>query len=99
MSSLSMRKGNPGLGSSAALLRNGNHVRELTGEEPATTNNRMELQAALSALKILKEPCEVTLFTVNTAGMTGGGFVKVRPDLLNCGRQNLRRKAQVPEML
>jgi ribonuclease HI len=38
-------------------------VRELTGGEPATTNNRMELQAAISALKSLKEPCEVTLFT------------------------------------
>jgi ribonuclease HI len=55
--------GNPGLGGWAALLRYGNHVRELTGGEPATTNNRMELQAAISALQSLKEPCEVTLLT------------------------------------
>lgn len=55
--------GNPGPGGWAALLRYGNHVRELTGGEPATTNNRMELQAAISALNALKEPCEVTLFT------------------------------------
>ena len=39
----------------AALFRCGNHVREVTGGELATTNNRMELQAAISALKSLKE--------------------------------------------
>jgi ribonuclease HI len=38
-------------------------VRELTGGEPATTNNRMELQAAIVALESLKVPCDVTLFT------------------------------------
>ena len=56
-------EGNPGPGGWAALLRYGDHVHELTGGEPATTNNRMELQAAISALKSLKEPCEITLFT------------------------------------
>ena len=55
--------GNPGPGGWAAVLRSGSHARELTGGEPATTNNRMELQAAISALTALKEPCEVTLFT------------------------------------
>jgi ribonuclease HI len=55
--------GNPGPGGWAAVLRFGEHVRELTGGEPATTNNRMELQAAISALNALKERCEVTLFT------------------------------------
>ena len=55
--------GNPGPGGWAAVLRFGEHVRELTGGEPATTNNRMELQAAISALTALKESCEVTLFT------------------------------------
>ena len=55
--------GNPGPSGWAALLRYGNHVRELTGGEPATNNNRMELQAAISALKRLKEPREGTLFT------------------------------------
>ena len=55
--------GNPGPGGWAALLRYGDHVRELAGGEPATTNNRMELQAAISALGALKESCEVTLFT------------------------------------
>ena len=55
--------GNPGPGGWAAVLRFGEHVRELAGGEPATTNNRMELQAAISALAALKEPCVVTLYT------------------------------------
>src|ERR1051326_1065946 len=55
--------GNPGPGGWAAVLRFGEHVRELAGGEPATTNNRMELQAAISALEALKEPCAVTLLT------------------------------------
>jgi ribonuclease HI len=55
--------GNPGPGGWAAVLRFGDRIRELTGGEPATTNNRMELQAAISALKALKECCEVNLFT------------------------------------
>ena len=55
--------GNPGPGGWAAVLRFGEHVRELTGGEPATTNNRMELQAAISALTALKQPCQLTLFT------------------------------------
>ena len=42
--------GNPGPGGWAALLRYGNHVRELTGGERATTNNRMELHAAISGI-------------------------------------------------
>lgn len=56
-------EGNPGPGGWAAVLRFGERTRELSGGEPATTNNRMELQAAISALTALKEPCAVTLFT------------------------------------
>ena len=56
-------EGNPGPGGWAAILRFGPHLRELSGGEPATTNNRMELQAAISALQALKEPCQVDLFT------------------------------------
>lgn len=56
-------EGNPGPGGWAALLRFGTHRRELSGGEPATTNNRMELHAAISGLGALKEPCEVQLFT------------------------------------
>ncbi len=56
-------EGNPGPGGWAAVLRYGDHSREVAGAEPATTNNRMELQAAIAALAALKQPCEVTLYT------------------------------------
>ncbi|MEZ5544883.1 MAG: ribonuclease HI [Lysobacteraceae bacterium] len=55
--------GNPGPGGWAALMRAGNHQREIFGGEPATTNNRMELMAAIAALEALKRPCEVVLRT------------------------------------
>lgn len=55
--------GNPGPGGWGALLRYGGHERELSGGEPATTNNRMELTAAIEALAALKRPCTVDLYT------------------------------------
>lgn len=55
--------GNPGPGGWAAVLSSGRHHREISGGEPATTNNRMELTAAIEALNALKEPCEVEFFT------------------------------------
>lgn len=55
--------GNPGPGGWAVILKFGEHERELSGGNPATTNNRMELQAALEALRALTEPCRVSLFT------------------------------------
>jgi ribonuclease HI len=56
-------KGNPGPGGWGALLRMGERERELSGHDPATTNNRMELMAAIRALQALKRPCRVTLST------------------------------------
>ena len=55
--------GNPGPGGWAALLRYGEHERELTGAASLTTNNRMELRAAINALNALNRPCQVTLHT------------------------------------
>ena len=55
--------GNPGPGGWGAILQWGDHVRELKGGEPQTTNNRMELLAAINALEALKRPCEVELHT------------------------------------
>ena len=49
-------RGNPGPGGWGVLLRYGDHERELYGGEPATTNNRMELRAAIEGLKALREP-------------------------------------------
>lgn len=54
---------NPGPGGWAALLRFGDHEKVLSGAEPRTTNNRMELTAAIQALKSLKRPCRVRLYT------------------------------------
>ncbi|MDX2080785.1 MAG: ribonuclease HI [Terrimicrobiaceae bacterium] len=55
--------GNPGPGGWAAVLEYGVHRREISGGVAATTNNRMELQAAIEALRSLKEPCEVEFYT------------------------------------
>ena len=56
-------RGNPGPGGWAALIRMGARERELSGGEPLTTNNRMELLAAIEGLKALKRPCRVRLTT------------------------------------
>jgi ribonuclease HI len=56
-------KPNPGSGGWAAILRFKGQERELSGAEPATTNNRMELTAATTALETLKRPCRVVLHT------------------------------------
>jgi ribonuclease HI len=55
--------GNPGPGGWAALLDDGDGRRELSGFEPATTNNRMELRAAVEGLRALGEPSDVDLHT------------------------------------
>lgn len=55
--------GNPGPGGWGCVLMYGQHKKEMSGGEPQTTNNRMEIQAALSALSILKEPCMVDIYT------------------------------------
>jgi ribonuclease HI len=56
-------KGNPGPGGWGALLRIGEHEKELFGGEPETTNNRMELAAVINALASLKRSCEVEIYT------------------------------------
>ena len=55
--------GNPGAGGWACILRFNEHKRELYGYAPHTTNNRMELTAAIEGLKALKEPCTVEVIT------------------------------------
>ncbi len=56
-------RGNPGPGAWAAVLECGAHRKEISGGTPATTNNRMELTAAIRALELLREPCSVEIFT------------------------------------
>ena len=55
--------GNPGPGGWGAILRYGEHERELSGGEEQTTNNRMELTAVIEGLSVLKEPCSVDITT------------------------------------
>ena len=56
-------RGNPGPGGWGAILRYGGHEKHLRGAEALTTNNRMELMAAIQGLLALKEPCEVEITT------------------------------------
>lgn len=56
-------RGNPGPGGWGALLRCDGHEKRLYGAEPQTTNNRMELKATIEALRALRQPCEVTVWT------------------------------------
>ncbi len=59
-------KGNPGPGGWGAVLISGGHRKDIWGGEPETTNNRMELMAAIQALEALKKPCAVELHADST---------------------------------
>ncbi|MET0250531.1 MAG: ribonuclease HI [Sphingobium sp.] len=64
-------KGNPGPGGWGAILRAGDSEKEISGGESLTTNNRMEMMAAVEALNALKRPCTVTLHTDSKYVMDG----------------------------
>ncbi|WP_136163577.1 ribonuclease HI [Sphingomonas flavalba] len=64
-------KGNPGPGGWGAVIRSGAHEKTLSGGEALTTNNRMELTAAIMALEALKRPCRVILTTDSRYVMDG----------------------------
>jgi len=64
-------KGNPGPGGWGAVIRFGEHEKELSGGEKLTTNNRMEMMAAIEGLSALTRPCKVTLFTDSKYVMDG----------------------------
>ncbi|ACM21813.1 ribonuclease HI [Geotalea daltonii FRC-32] len=73
--------GNPGVGGWGCILRYGDNVKEMSGADGNTTNNRMEMTAAIEALASLKRPCEVHLTTDSqylVKGMTEwiGGWVR-----------------------
>lgn len=69
--------GNPGPGGWGAILRYGEIEKELSGGEPDTTNNRMELTAAIEALNALNEPCQVDLYTDSSYVKDGiGGWIE-----------------------
>ena len=62
---------NPGPGGYAAVLRYGERMKEISGYEPQTTNNRMELRAIIEAVKILKKPCNIIVRTDSKYVCTG----------------------------
>ena len=64
-------KGNPGPGGWGVVIRSGENEKELSGGEPDTTNNRMELMAAIRGLEALTRPCAVTLSTDSRYVMDG----------------------------
>ena len=65
--------GNPGPGGWGAVLRYGEHEKELSGGERNTTNNRMELTGVIRALELLREPCRVELYSDSKYVMDGLG--------------------------
>ncbi|QXD16104.1 ribonuclease HI [Rhodocaloribacter litoris] len=88
--------GNPGPGGWAAILRYGPHERVLTGAEPHTTNNRMELRAVVEALRALKEPCHVALHTDSAyiANAFNQGWIKdwVRRGWKTAGKKEVKNR-------
>ena len=83
--------GNPGPGGWGAILRFGPAEKELTGGEPQTTNNRMELMAAIAALEALKRPCRVSLYT--DSQYLRGGITEWLP---NWKRRGWKTAAKAP---
>ncbi len=84
-------KGNPGPGGWGAVLVHGDARKELFGGEPHTTNNRMELYAAIAGLNALKEPCEVTLTTDSQYVKNG-----IQQWIQNWKRNNWRTSTKKP---
>ncbi len=83
-------RGNPGPGGWGAILRYGENERELQGGERQTTNNRMELMAAIQALGALKEPCRVALYT--DSRYVRDGITRWLPDWRRRGWQTRAKK-------
>ena len=84
-------RGNPGPGGWGAILRYGDKEKELFGGERHTTNNRMELMAAIQALEALKDPCEVNLTTDSQYVRKG-----ITEWLANWKKRNWQTAAQKP---
>jgi ribonuclease HI len=84
-------RGNPGPGGWGVVLRFGAREKELWGGERATTNNRMELTAAIEALKALREPCQVRLYTDST--YVRNGITEWLPGWVRRGWRTAGRKA------
>ena len=83
-------RGNPGPGGWGVVLSYNGHVRELCGGEADTTNNRMEITAAIRALEALRERCRVRVFTDST--YVKNGITQWLPNWRRCGWRTAGRK-------
>ena len=90
--------GNPGPGGWGAILRYNEHEKEISGGEAVTTNNRMEISAVIGALSLLKEPCNVTLYSDSqyVCNALKLGWAKKRK--ANGWMRNKKEKALNPEL-
>ncbi|NQT21334.1 MAG: ribonuclease HI [Planctomycetes bacterium] len=88
--------GNPGPGAWAAILKTDGHTKEIAGADKFTTNNRMELAAAIQALKALKQPCEVELWT--DSSYLAKGYMEWMPKWKANGWQRKPRAKNKPVM-
>ena len=87
--------GNPGVGGFGVILRYGDREKELSGCDPMTTNNRMELTAAIKALEALKKPCRVRIITDSNyvvQGITSWIFNWMRNNWKNSQKQQVINK-------
>jgi ribonuclease HI len=85
--------GNPGVGGFGAILKSGEKIKELSGCDPATTNNRMELMGVIAALEALKKPCRVTVTTDSNY------VVKGMTEWLSSWQRNHWRNSQKKEVM
>ena len=88
-------KGNPGPGGYGCILKYGGETKELTGASASTTNNIMELTAALIALEELKEPCEVELTTDSqylVKGMTEWATGWIKKGWINSAKEPVKNQ-------
>ena len=90
--------GNPGPGGYGAILMYGEHKKELSGGEKLTTNNRMELMGVITALKALKRPCQVDLYTDSQYVVNGIEKGWARKWQANGWMRNKKEKAMNPEL-
>ncbi|MDD6174579.1 MAG: ribonuclease HI [Firmicutes bacterium] len=90
--------GNPGPGGYGAILRYGTYEKEISQGFAETTNNRMELMAAIEALKLLKEPCKITLYTDSQYLVNGINKGWAKKWKANGWMRNKHEKALNPEL-
>ena len=90
--------GNPGPGGYGAILMYGEHKKELSGGEKLTTNNRMELMGVITALKALKRPCQVDLYTDSQYVVNGIEKGWAKKWQANGWMRNKKEKAMNPEL-